>query len=479
MRQAESVFREECELVGYELGGGGAEALRVAAEAEEVNGGVDAGAGAVGVGVNVEGVVGNPVDEAAVAAVGGAAVVEEGALLVGCGGDAVGDAAPVGARRKEMAAACEGEGIGELQAVFVRVGDASNAGGCAVAEAVGRNGDLGSEAAGADRGLLRERRVRGFELEVMRELAAKLVGRERREAIEPAAGECIDVQYAAGHAGAAARHHGRGRAGARTCGRVEAVADVAEGELLFHRGHEIEAREAEQAGSVARLRAGEAVEKVESAVGGGGRDSAVGEKRKLLGGERVEAGRCGCRNNLAGTDLAFEREEQRRMLQPEIGSLGEWKARRSSCLNEAVRRFDPTRGDDAVVVAGEDGERVGCGEGALASECEGRAVNSCGLSARGDRDEAAGAAILRGEGTRLESKGPGGGFAERGRGARTSGRAAWTRVEILGGRKTVEESGVCGRREAADARPGKAKLGGFACGLGCRGLVTARFVGGG
>src|ERR1700761_6461418 len=118
MRQAKSVFGEEGELVRRELGGGRAEALGIAAEAEEVDGCVDAGAGAVGIGVDVEGVVSDPVDEATVAAVGGAAVVEEGALGVGGGGNAVGDAAPVSAEAEEMAAVREGESIGKLGAGF-------------------------------------------------------------------------------------------------------------------------------------------------------------------------------------------------------------------------------------------------------------------------------------------------------------------------------------------------------------------------
>ena len=174
-----------------------------------MDGGVDAGAGAVGIGVDVEGVVGDPVDEAAVAAVGGAAVVEEGALSVGGGGDAVGDAAPVGAEGEEMAAVRQGEGVGELEAVLVGVGDAADARRCAVTETVGRDGDLRRKAADTDRGLLWERRVRCLELEIAGELAAEFVGREWRETVEPAAGECVDMQNAGGEAGAAARDDGR------------------------------------------------------------------------------------------------------------------------------------------------------------------------------------------------------------------------------------------------------------------------------
>ena len=64
-----------------------AEALGVGAEAEDVDGGVDGGATAIGVGVDVEGVIGDPVDETTGAAFRGSTVVLKGAFLVVEGGD--------------------------------------------------------------------------------------------------------------------------------------------------------------------------------------------------------------------------------------------------------------------------------------------------------------------------------------------------------------------------------------------------------
>src|SRR5215469_2841882 len=127
MRKTECVFGEGGELVRGELRGCGAETLCVTAKAEEVIVSVDAGACAVGISVNVEGVIGDPVDEAAVAAVGRAAVVEEAAFGVGSGGDAVGDTAPIGTQAKEMAAVHEAKSIGELQAMLVGVSGAADA----------------------------------------------------------------------------------------------------------------------------------------------------------------------------------------------------------------------------------------------------------------------------------------------------------------------------------------------------------------
>ena len=59
----EGVFGEASEVVGGELLRGVAEALGVGAEAEVVRGGDDGGAAAVGIDVDVEGGVGDPVDE--------------------------------------------------------------------------------------------------------------------------------------------------------------------------------------------------------------------------------------------------------------------------------------------------------------------------------------------------------------------------------------------------------------------------------
>ena len=123
---------------------------------------------------------------------------------------------------------------------------------------------------------------------------------------------------------------------------------------MFYGGDEVQAREAKKTGGIARLCSGEAVEKVEGAVGGSGGNSAVGKERKLLCSERVEGRGRGGRYDLAGTDLSFEREEEGRVLQPEIRNVREWKARGGTRLDEAVVRLDELRSDGAVVVASHD-----------------------------------------------------------------------------------------------------------------------------
>ena len=121
VRKAKGVFRKARELVRDELRRRCAEALRIAAEAEVVNRGVDAGAGAVRVRMNVEGVVGDPVDETAVTAVCRSAVVEKRPGGVRLTSDHVGDAAPVRADAEEIAAVRDREGVGELETAFIRI----------------------------------------------------------------------------------------------------------------------------------------------------------------------------------------------------------------------------------------------------------------------------------------------------------------------------------------------------------------------
>ena len=98
------------------------EALCEGAEAEEMVPGVDAGAATVGRGVGVEGVVGDPVDEAAGVAAGAAAVVVEGAFRVGEGLDVVVKDAELAADLKKVVARVPGEDLGDLAAVLVGVG---------------------------------------------------------------------------------------------------------------------------------------------------------------------------------------------------------------------------------------------------------------------------------------------------------------------------------------------------------------------
>ena len=76
--QAPVILGEAGPLLRAEAGVFCAEALREGAEAELVDGSVDAGAAAVGVAVDAEGEVSDPVDEAAGVAVRGSAVVAEG-----------------------------------------------------------------------------------------------------------------------------------------------------------------------------------------------------------------------------------------------------------------------------------------------------------------------------------------------------------------------------------------------------------------
>ena len=72
----------------------------------------DGGAAAVGVGVDAEGVVGDPVDEASGVACGGIAVVVEGTLGVGECVDVVVDEADVDAGLDLMTAVGPGDEVG-------------------------------------------------------------------------------------------------------------------------------------------------------------------------------------------------------------------------------------------------------------------------------------------------------------------------------------------------------------------------------
>ena len=143
-----------------------AEALGVGAEAEEVDRGVDGGAGSVGVGMDVEGGVGDEVNEASGAALGGGgAVVAEGAFLVGECGDVGVDAGDFPAELDMVATMDEGDEVNQLQAALVGVGGAAEVGGGAKSEALGADGDFRRQVAGADGGFLWEGRLGGLVLE--------------------------------------------------------------------------------------------------------------------------------------------------------------------------------------------------------------------------------------------------------------------------------------------------------------------------
>lgn len=236
------VFEEACPLLSAEGGGGLAEGLGEAAEAEEVRRGEDGWAAFVGEDGGVEGEVGDEVHEPAGVAFGDAAVVAEGAGGVGLGGDAVVDEGDIATKLDEMMAASEGEGVGQLDAALVGIGELRERGGGAEEEAVGGDIDLGGEAARRDGRLLREGRLRSFVLEIVQEGDGGLVEDVRVQGGGGADDHGIERAGGVADAGAATRDDGRVD---EASGGVPADAVILGGEGEMGAGSPIDATEVE------------------------------------------------------------------------------------------------------------------------------------------------------------------------------------------------------------------------------------------